>query len=81
MLAEAHTSGAMVGETLMAVLSDQFQRLRDGDRFWYDNYLSPDLRDFVNHQTLSRIIQRNTNISGGDIQDNVFLVSSDIDNN
>jgi hypothetical protein len=74
MLAERHVSGAMVGETLMRVLSDQFRRLRDGDRFWYERYLSQDLVNLVNDQTLSRIIKRNSNISGGDIQENVFLI-------
>lgn len=39
MLAEPHVEGAIVGETLHAVLSDQFRRPRDGDRFWYDAYL------------------------------------------
>ena len=73
MLAERHVSGSMVGRTLQKVLSDQFERVRDGDRFWYENYLSSDLRRLVNDQTLSRIIKRNTNISSNDIQDNVFV--------
>lgn len=33
-LAEDHVPGALVGETFHAILTDQFVRLRDGDRFW-----------------------------------------------
>ncbi len=40
-LAEPHVPGAMVGETFRAILADQFERLRDGDRFWYRGYLPP----------------------------------------
>ena len=74
MLAERHVRGSMVGRTLQKVLTDQFERVRDGDRFWYENYLSSDLRRLVNDQTLSRIIRRNTNISRDDIKDNVFVL-------
>ena len=76
MLAERHVEGSMVGSTLQAILTDQFERVRDGDRFWYETYLSSDLRELVNDQTLSRIIRRNTHISGADIPDNVFVASS-----
>ena len=74
MLVERHVRGSMVGKTLQKVLTDQFERLRDGDRFWYENYLSSDLRRLVNDQTLSSIIRRNTNISRDDIKDNVFVL-------
>ena len=40
LLAEDHLDGAAVGETLQAVLVDQFVRLRDGDRFYYENNFS-----------------------------------------
>ncbi len=72
LLAEAHVEGAMVGETVRAVLADQFTRLRDGDRFWYQNYLHPNLRNLVERQSLAVIIRRNTGI-GSEIQDQVFL--------
>ena len=35
-LAEDHLPGALVGETFHAILVDQFRRLRDGDRYWYE---------------------------------------------
>lgn len=71
-LAEDHVPGAMVGETFFTVLRDQFERLRDGDRFWYESYLPPDLLRLVRGQTLAQIIRRNTTIRG-EIQDNVFV--------
>jgi hypothetical protein len=75
MLAEVHVEGAMVGETLRVVLSDQFMRLRDGDRFWYQNYLNPELVRVVEQQTLARIIRRNTAIAE-ETPDDVFRVAS-----
>ena len=56
-----------------AVLADQFRRLRDGDRFWYQNYLTPGLVRLVEAQTLATILRRNTEI-GDEIGDDVFRV-------
>ncbi len=71
-LAEDHLPGAMVGETLFVVLRDQFERLRDGDRFWFESYLPPAMLQQVREQSLARIIRRNTAIRG-ELQDNVFV--------
>jgi len=72
-LAENHVSG-MVGELVFTVLKDQFERLRDGDRFWYEIYLPADLRKrYIDGLRLSDIIRRNTTIRS-EIQDNVFIV-------
>lgn len=69
-LAERRRPGALVGETFQRLLVDQFRRLRDGDRFWYQSYLPPAARTNVEQATLARIIQRNTGING--LQANVF---------
>ncbi len=61
-LAEPPVRGGMVGPTIHAVLVDQFRRLRDGDRFWYENHLPKELQRLVEGQTLARIIKRNTEI-------------------
>lgn len=37
-LAEDHARGASVGPLFQAIVADQFERLRDGDRFWYQRY-------------------------------------------
>lgn len=74
-LAEDHVNDSLVGETFFHILQDQFERLRDGDRFWYEVYLPPDLLErYVNHTRLSDIIRRNARV-GGEIQDNVFVIN------
>lgn len=74
-LAEDHIPGAMVGETFFLILRDQFERLRDGDRFWHESYLPADLLRQVRATTLAQIIRRNTTIRA-EIQDNVFLAQA-----
>lgn len=72
-LSEPHVAGAVVGETFFAILKDQFERARDGDRFWYQSYLPQPFRALVEQSTLSRIIRRNTAI-GGELQADAFRV-------
>lgn len=71
LLAEDPARGALVGPTLQRILGEQFTRLRDGDRFWYQSYLPPEIVAFVDQQTLAVIIRRNTGI-GSELQDDVF---------
>ncbi len=63
MLAERKTNG--VGATLRAVLSEQFLRLRSGDRFFYthDPAFSHDERAWIERQSLAGVIGRNSAIS------------------
>ena len=70
LLAEDHVPGAAVGETLQAVLVEQFVTLRDGDRFYYENTFSNrEIRE-IEKTSLSDIIRRNTDTTI--IQDNAF---------
>ncbi len=71
-LAEDHVPGALVGELVLAVLSEQFTSLRDGDRFWYELVFSGSQLEELQETTLADIIKRNTKIHN-EIQDNVFL--------
>jgi len=71
-LAEDHHDGAMVGELLYRGLKDQFERLRNGDRFYYKNVFSEERIAQLEKVTLAKIIRRNTKI-GDEIPDNVFL--------
>lgn len=70
-LTEDHVNGGQVGETMFTIIKDQFERLRDGDRFWYEDYLDPATLATVQQQTLAAIIKRNTTITT-EMQDDVF---------
>jgi peroxidase len=72
-LAEDHFNGGLVGETMWTIFKDQFERTRDGDRFWYESYLDPTTLATVQAQTLGAMIKRNTTIST-EMQDEVFHV-------
>ena len=62
-LAEDHLPNSSLGATFTAILVDQFSRLRDGDRFWYQVALTDnELRDIQN-TSLADIIRRNTSLT------------------
>ena len=63
-----------MGETFTAIIVDQFQRLRDGDRFWYQNIFSGDVLKEIHETTLADVIERNSEVSG--LQDHVFFAPS-----
>ena len=68
-----HEIGDLLGPLMTLSIKDQFMRLRDGDRFWYERQLDRELVDLVDAQTLATIIRRNTSI-GSELQDDVFRV-------
>ena len=70
-LAEDHLPDSSVGEFIHTVLVDQFQRLRDGDRFWYQNLYSGRKLADLERTTLADVIGRNTDIEG--LSGNVFV--------
>lgn len=76
-LSEDIVEGSMVGELLSAVLIEQFEALRDGDRFWYQNHMSREQQRRIRQTRLSDIIRRNTTI-GREISDNVFRVRTEV---
>ncbi len=76
LLAEDHTESGSLGETATAIIADQFQRLRDGDRFWYENIFSDREIRQIESTSLADIIQRNTNVDT--LQENVFFVEPDV---
>lgn len=76
-LCEDHQPGALVGALVGTVLARQFEAVRDGDRFWYQHALPPQLRDLVEQQTLARIIRRNTSTIF-EIDNQVFLTGPDL---
>ena len=70
-LAEQALDGAQVGPLLRAALAAQFERTRDGDRFWFQHQLAPEAVAWVQAQDLASVIRRNTEI-GAELQDSVF---------
>ncbi|MGE0490928.1 MAG: peroxidase family protein [Vulcanimicrobiota bacterium] len=73
LLAEDPAPEAAVGPTLKSILVDQFTRLRDGDRFWYQNDPGlADQREQLDSLSLADVIRRNTDI-GDDIDDSPFF--------
>jgi RHS repeat-associated protein len=74
-LTEDHKPGSMVGETFWTILQDQFQRLRDGDRFWYENsqFTAGEL-DEIRNTSLADLILRDTSITS--LPSNIFTVGA-----
>jgi peroxidase len=78
-LAEDHLPGSGVGPLVKAVVGNQFERLRDGDRFFYTNdpFLASDpVRRILDLDkvTLAKVIRWNTDVTG--LQGNVFFDKS-----
>lgn len=76
MLAEDKLPNSSVGRTLHAILKSQFEKLRDGDRFFYqhDLHLSFQEKQKIDQTRLSKVIRAVTNIEN--IQENVFFAES-----
>lgn len=72
LVAEDHARGSSMGNTLLEVWRREFHRLRDGDRFYYENdgVFSQELKDkiprvrnlFTNKPAFREIVLRNTDI-------------------
>ena len=72
-LAEARIPGAQVGPTFACIIGLTFARVRDGDRFWYQNpsaYKFNQRRE-LEKVTLSKVICNNAD-NIGEIQKNAF---------
>ncbi len=72
-LIEQHVPGSQLGETFHWIVLDQFMRLRDGDRFYFEERLEdfPGLLAEIQSTSFSDIIKRTTGIEH--LQDNVFI--------
>jgi len=82
LIAERHVPGTEFGELQLAMWTREFQKLRDGDRFFYGN--DPGLSYIRNtygidfRHTLAQVITANTDVEEDEISSNVFLVK-DVD--
>lgn len=64
LVSEDHAPGSSVGPTIGQILAMQFQHLRDGDRFYFENdpaFSADDIAE-IKATKLSEIVLRNTNI-------------------
>jgi hypothetical protein len=78
MLAEDHLPNSALGETMDALIRDQFTRLRDGDPFYYEN--DPELESVESQlaaTSLTQVILQNTEIES--LQCNVFFAEHNVD--
>ncbi len=77
-LAEEKTSGSQLGSTFHTIVLDQFMRLRDGDRFYFEERLKdfPELLQEVKDTSLSDVLLRTTGIDY--LQDDVFVAHNRI---
>ncbi|WP_439527042.1 peroxidase family protein [Roseovarius mucosus] len=78
-LAEAKINGGLAGATFWVIMHEQFDRLQEGDRFYYlprlENF---DLyENFVEGQSFADIVMRNTGLTG--LDERIFDVSEDDD--
>lgn len=71
LICEDRVDGASFGVTMLEMLEEKFGNLRDGDRFWYQRYLSADQITEIENTTFKDVIERNTGLS--DLQDDVFF--------
>ncbi len=76
MIAEDHVDGSSLGRLAQTIVLSQFERLRDGDRFFYTG--DPDLQNplvtsiiDLDTITLGQLIELNTGVTG--LQDNIFF--------
>lgn len=70
LMGEDHVAGSALGQTEQAILAKQFESLRDGDRYFYENADPPALVNQLNNTTLAQIIERNTGLTN--LQPDVF---------
>ena len=78
-LAEDHIPGGSVGETFAKIIADQFQRLRAGDRLWYQNSMRGSELARVDGTKLTDVIRRNTGLTN--LQSNAFVFQATIKGN
>ncbi|MEZ4913498.1 MAG: peroxidase family protein [Chitinophagales bacterium] len=78
LLAEKHLNNKPIGQLLAYILKKQFEALRDGDRFWYENdaSFSPTEKDLLKNTQLSDILLRNTSMQS--VQGDVFHINTPV---
>jgi peroxidase len=73
-LVEAHVNKGRLGPTFNAIIGLQFQNLRTGDRFWWENQaFDPQTAQMISRTSLATILRRDTDSTN--VPDHVFVPS------
>lgn len=82
-IAEDHIQNSDMGPLFTAILKNQFERIRDGDRYFFSNedFNHEEIKLLLDGNTLARVIQSNTGIPDRDLQQNVFFASGSLHGN
>jgi hypothetical protein len=77
-LAEDHAPGSSMGQLFTTILSNQFSRLENGDRFFYlnESWTPAELAMFKKGNTLAKVIEANTHVTN--LQADVFKFTASI---
>jgi peroxidase len=75
-LVEDHVPGTSFGPTGARIIAQQFARLRDGDRFWFQSAHSGKLLQELQNTHLVDVVARNTELKN--LQPNVFFFKAEI---
>jgi hypothetical protein len=77
MVSELHVDGTEFGELQLAIWTEEFTSLRDGDRFFHagDPVLDEIEQEYgiSFERTLAQVILDNTDLTAEQVQDNVFF--------
>lgn len=78
MMLEEHDDTTSIGETAANIIIDQFRRLRDGDRFYYEalinsGYFANWEKNQIMETTMGELLRRNFNGNEIDFPDNPFI--------
>jgi hypothetical protein len=66
-LLESPIEDSLLGETFHSIIKDQFHRIRDGDRLWYQLRLNYKQIEYIEGITLGQIIYRHTGLDQNDV--------------
>ncbi|MCK9544286.1 MAG: peroxidase family protein [Novosphingobium sp.] len=82
MMIEEHDDTTSIGETAANIIIDQFRRIRNGDRFYYeklleDNYFSRWEEEEISETTMGKLLRRNFDGDEDDFPDNPFILPED----